>query len=145
MSGFDAGIEAERLKNNQAKPAGPVIEYEEPVIPLESNQDLYHQYHLLVTTSLEEASNTLAEDPAWSYRMAQNAYNYINLLKKLLKTEYEDAFVNVNKELNVLMTDMKKRNLTGSRRKELVKELAALADQIEYDFNFVKIQSWIKN
>ena len=145
LSGFGAGIEAERIKNNQAKPTGPVLEYEEPVVPRESNQDLYHQYHLLVITSLEEASSALVEDPAWSYRMAQNAYNYIKLLRKLVKDEHRDAFVNINKELKALMSDIRKRNLTGSKRKKLAKELNALAEDLEDNFNFENIESWLKN
>lgn len=145
LSGFDAGIEAEKIKNNQAKPSGPVFEYEEPDIPQESNQDLYHQYHLLVITSLEEASSALTEDPAWSYHMAQNAYNYIKLFRKLLKEDHKDAFVNINKDLKTLMSRMQKRNLTGSKRRKLVKELNTLAEDLENNFDFEKIQSWIKN
>ncbi len=145
LSGFVAGIEAEKVKNTQAKPSGPILEYDETDVPRESNQDLYHQYHLLVITSLEEASSTLAEDPAWSYRMAQNAYNYIKLLRKLVKDEYKDVFANINNDLNVLMSDMQKRNLTGSKRKKLAKELDALAEALKENFDFGKIQSWIKN
>ncbi|MCG2712956.1 MAG: hypothetical protein L6416_11635 [Candidatus Omnitrophica bacterium] len=145
LSGFEAGIEAEKLKNDQAEPSAPVLEYEEPVVSRESNQNLYQQYHLLIITSLEEASSTFEEDPAWSYSMAENACNYIKLLGKLLKEEHKDAFVNLNIGLNALMNDLQKRNLAGSRRKKLVKELDALADDLEYNFDFEKIQSWIKD
>ncbi len=145
LTGFDSGIEAEKVKDIQASPSGPILEYEEPIVPQESTQDLYHQYHLLVITSLEEASSSLAKDPAWSYHMAQNAYNYIKLLRKLLKEEYKDGFVDIIKDLKALMSDMKNRRLSGSKRNKIAEELGALADNLENNFDFGKMQTWLKN
>ena len=108
LSGFDAGIEAEKAKRNQVKSSNPVLKYREPIAPTQSNQELYHQYHLLITTSLEEASGSVEEDQTWSLRMAQSAFNYIKLIKKLLKDEHNDKFLNLNKNLADLLDRLKK-------------------------------------
>lgn len=106
LTGFDGGIEAEKLKDAQAINTDRVIEYEEPVVPQESNQDLYLQYHLLMVTSLEESSVSLA-----------NAYNYNKLIINLLKEEHQDIFIKKNEHINALMLDMDKRNLPNSKIK----------------------------
>ena len=85
LTGFNAGIEAEDVKNSQVKPSEIVLEYKEPIVVQESNQDLYLQYHLLVVNSLEEAGYSFADNRAWASRMTQEAYNYVKLIKKLVK------------------------------------------------------------
>ncbi len=145
LTGFNAGIEAEKIKDAEVKPSGRVVKYEEPVVPQESNQDLYLEYHLLVITSLEESSISLSEDPTQSVYMAENACNYIKLIIKLLKEEHKDVFIKKNEALNALMADLIKPKLPGSKLKKLSISLNALSEDLEDNFNFEKVQSWIRN
>lgn len=147
LSGFDSGIEAEKLKDAEAaiESSAPVLKYEEPVVTPESNKDLYLQYHLLVVTSLEESISTLSEDPAWSQRMAKNAYYYIKLMVKLLKVENQDQFIDKSKKLNALILEMNKPNLPRSKIRKQVKALENMAEDWENNFDFENIKSWIKN
>lgn len=145
LTGFDSGIEAEKIKDAQVKPTGRVLKYEEPVVLQESNQDLYHEYHLLVITLLEESSDSLSEDPDWSYHMANNAYNYIKLIIKLVKEEHQDIFINKIKDIKALIIDLSKRNIPNSKKQKLSIALNALAEDLEKNFNFEKIQLWIKD
>ena len=69
----------------------------------------------------------------------------LKLITKLLKVEHRDVFINKNKDINALMIDMGKRNIPNSKQEKLSKALNALAEDLSDNFNFEKIQSWIKD
>lgn len=143
LSGFEAGIEAEKLKNSQPKSNEPVLKYEEPKPTVKSNQDRFHEYHLLAVTSLEEASESLKENPARALSMAQNSNNYVSLIKKLLNEDNKDLFNDVINKINSFISMINKPNLSDRECKEISKNLRNYSKTLNREYDFDKVKQWI--
>jgi len=142
LCGFESGIVFEETEPPET--VGPVIEYEETIAPQKSNKELYQQYFLLAVTSLEEAQSALTDNPRWAYRMAHNAYNYMNLLSGLLVEEQKIPFDDLSGELNVVLAKIKRFNLNRSqviRARDRIKDITAM---LEADYDFKKAKIWIR-
>ena len=145
VSGFEAGVEVENLKNTVDEPFGPVLEYKETNSPPKSSRELYDEYHLLVSTSLEEASLALFEQESWACRMVENAKAYINLLSNLVEGEKAEDFLSMGNDISIVINNLKGKNLNNSQKKRLSAELNALALEFDNNFNLKEMQEWIKN
>jgi len=147
LCGFEAGEQVEAEKNKQSsslKSDKPVLKYEETIVPQKSSQELYQQYHLLITSSLEEAAETITQNRHWAYRMAENGYRYIKLLDRLLIDKHKGAFDELSKQLQEILNDMKRANLSTPRQKRITEHIEKVAAELEKSFNFKKVKSWIK-
>ena len=145
LCGFKAGADIEGSGKRLNTPITPVLEYEETVSASKSNHELYQQYHLLIVTSLEEASNAIIDDEQWAFRMAQSAYKYVALLDNLLDDKRKGTFDVMGRDLKALTLRIKSRRLSTAQKKEIAHNLKILASDLESNFNFKKMRTWIKN
>lgn len=145
LCGFKAGADLEGSDKRSNTPLAPVFEYEETVSVSKSNHELYQQYHLLIVTSLEEASNAIIDDERWAFRMAQSAYKYVALLDNLLDDKQKGTFDVMGRDLKALTSRIKTRRLSAAQKKEIARNLKVLASDLESNYNFKKMRRWIKN
>lgn len=145
LCGFQAGVDLEDSDKASNEPVAPVIEYEETVSASKSNLELYQQYHLLIITSLEEASNIVTDDQQWAFRLAQSAYKYVTLLDNLLNDNRKGTFEAVGEDLKALTLSIKSGNLITEKKKRISHNLKAMAKDFKSKYNLKKVQTWIKN
>jgi len=143
LCAFTSGIELERSEKHHSEPSGPVLKYEETVYPQKSPKEQYEQYHLLAVTSLEEAKNSLEKKSLWAYRMAHNAGNYIRLLQKLIKEDYQLEIAGVNERLIPLVRQIKRGHLSLVKTRDIENELGQIAELMENKYSYDKVAAWI--
>ncbi len=143
LCAFKSGYESDAEKNPEEH-TGPVVTYKETVSPQKSSEELYHEYHLLSITSLEEAQNSIFDDQRWAYRMVDNAYRYLQLLIGLLEDDHKDAFSQISKELKIMLSALKKKNLAEFKKTKINDNLKNIAKLLGKDYKYSQAKPWIK-
>ncbi|MBU1088126.1 MAG: hypothetical protein KKD05_11505 [Candidatus Omnitrophica bacterium] len=145
LCGFVAGVEIGGPDDKQlSEPNTPVLEYEETIAAPKSSQELYNQYHLLAVSSLEEAQTSFQENKLWTYRMVHNASKYIKLMQGLALDEYKQEYATVSDIIKPLLSDLKNINLSKFQTIRIKQQLNNIEKQLEADYPWEKVKTWIK-
>ncbi|MDD5746755.1 MAG: hypothetical protein PHO30_05765 [Candidatus Omnitrophica bacterium] len=144
LCGFVSGVPSENKVNTPHGPTEPVLQYEETVTPIKSNPELYQQYHLLIVTSLEEARRAIPGDRQWAYRMVHNAYRYVQLQEKVVRTEHQAVFSGLKEKIEPLLVSLKQKNLTSRQQREIDSDLKQITAVVAKELRYKDVAAWIK-
>ncbi|RKY34466.1 MAG: hypothetical protein DRP78_06520 [Candidatus Omnitrophota bacterium] len=149
LCGFRSGGEdvTQKHRQNQKQDAA-VTKYEEVVDHQRSNRIRYIEYHSLIIISLDEANSLLlnkTKNMRRLYRMAHNAYNYLQLLNNLVADTYKNEFVKLNVDLKRIVSEVQDTNITELTKKDISKRIKFLIKTLRTKFAYREVKLWMKD
>ncbi|MCP4649843.1 MAG: hypothetical protein GY853_07185 [PVC group bacterium] len=134
----------ENVTQKSEVPTTPIVEYETIPQNHQSPEELYLHYHLIIVTSLEEASTTLDDNQFWAYGMGTNAYHYLELLCELFSPEYQNKLTQISESIAAATAYLKKDNLTQIQKNRVKQKLKDTAKVLDREYSYAKIENWLQ-
>lgn len=144
LCGYRLGDEEEGFHKKKKGPTEPVSEYEVTVKPQQSVEDLYQQYHLLIVTSLKEASDSINKDYHRACGMIKNAYHYLQILSELYIDEHKDDLREMKTQIKEIYSSLERSNLTQIKKSKIERRLKDIVAVLKTDYKYEKIAEWTK-